>query len=141
MKMLGLENPSRILFRGAVVLSLTIRRKLSLVLFERKYDELESTSTELLEVREQLEASAQEEIDVEKRLQQFRNVLQSNTVLSEFDRSVFESVIKKVITGEQEDGSVEPYQLTCVFKTGLKSSIQGMSGMKSPKKAGSGREE
>lgn len=103
MKMLGLENPSRILCRGAVALSLTIRRKLSLVLFERK--------------------------------QQFRNVLQSNTVLSEFDRSVFESVIKKVITGEQEDGSVEPYQLTCVFKTGLKSSIQGMSGMKSPKKS------
>ncbi|OPG94763.1 hypothetical protein B2I21_29985 [Chryseobacterium mucoviscidosis] len=120
---------------------MTIRRKLSLVLFERKYDELESTSTELLEVREQLEASAQEEIDVEKRLQQFRNVLQSNTVLSEFDRSVFESVIKKVITGEQEDGSVEPYQLTCVFKTGLKSSIQGMSERKSQKKAGSGREE
>ncbi|WP_449600270.1 recombinase zinc beta ribbon domain-containing protein [Paenibacillus sp. Marseille-Q9583] len=42
---------------------------------------------------------------------QFRSVLQSNTVLSKFDRNVFESVIEKVILGEeQEDGSVEPYQ-------------------------------
>jgi hypothetical protein len=117
------------------LIDLHLDEKIDRSTYERKYDELESTLTELIEVREQLEASVQEEIGVEKRLQQFCNVLQSNTVLSEFDRSVFESVIEKVIMGEeQEDGSVEPYQLTFVFKTGLKSSIQGKSGMKSPKK-------
>ncbi|MNW42697.1 hypothetical protein D3C74_198760 [compost metagenome] len=116
------------------LIDLHLDEKIDRSTYEHKYDELESTLTELIEVREQLEASAQEEIDVEKRLQQFRNVLQSNTVLSEFDRNVFESVIEKVIMGEeQEDGSVEPYQLTFVFKTGLKRSIQGKSGMKSPK--------
>lgn len=64
----------------------------------------------LIESSEQLETSAQKEVDVEKRLLHFRNVLQTNSVLSEFDCNVFESVVEKVIMGEeQENGSVEPY--------------------------------
>jgi DNA invertase Pin-like site-specific DNA recombinase len=124
------------------LIDLHLDEKIDRSTYENKYDELEFTLSELINEREQLETSAQEEIDVEKRLQQFRNVLQSNTVLSEFDRNVFESVIERVIMGEeQEDGSVEPYQLTFVFKTGLKSSIQGKSGMKSPKKLAAERSD
>ncbi|WGU92516.1 hypothetical protein QJQ58_18290 [Paenibacillus dendritiformis] len=117
------------------LIDLHLDEKIDRSTYERKYNELESTLTELIEASEQLEAAAQEEIDVEKRVQHFRNVLQSNTVLSEFDRNVFESVIEKVIVGdEQEDGSVEPYQLTFVFKTGLKSAMQCKGGRQEPKK-------
>ena len=38
-------------------------------------------------------------------------------VLDEFDRVVFESMVEKVIVGEQaEDGTVDPYKLTFVLK-------------------------
>ncbi|PZM66916.1 hypothetical protein [Paenibacillus dendritiformis] len=81
------------------LIDLHLDEKIDRSTYERKYNELESTLTELIEASEQLEAAAQEEIDVEKRVQHFRNVLQSNTVLSEFDRNVFESVIEKVNSG------------------------------------------
>lgn len=111
------------------LIDLHLDEKIDRATYERKYDELESTLTELIEVREELESSAQEEIDLDKRLQQFRSVLENNTVLSEFDRNVFESVIEKVIMGkEQECGRVDPYQMTFIFKTGFKSSIQANRG-------------
>jgi len=116
------------------LIDLHLDEKIDRVTYERKYEELESTLTELIESSEQLETSAQEEVDVEKRLLHFRNVLQANSVLTEFDRNVFESVVEKVIMGEeQEDGCVEPYQITFVFKTGLRSSIHGKGGNKGPK--------
>ena len=38
-------------------------------------------------------------------------------VLDQFDRVVFESLVEKVIVGEQaEDGTVDPYKLTFVLK-------------------------
>lgn len=82
---------------------------------------MEGLSTE----KEQLEQSSQEEIDLEKRIEYFRKVLEKNEVLTTFDRCVFESIVEKVIVGEiDEDGNNNPYKLTFVYKTGYFNAVQ-----------------
>jgi len=47
--------------------------------------------------------------------------------MSEFDRHIFESLIDKVIVGgDNEDGEVDPYKLTFIYKTGLDNRIDGV---------------
>jgi hypothetical protein len=59
-------------------------------------------------------------------LREFKKILEQNEVLEEFDRYVFESVVEKVIIGGiDEDGNKDPAQITFVYKTGLKNSING----------------
>lgn len=62
---------------------------------------------------------------MEKRIEHFRKVLENNEVLTTFDRYVFESIVEKVIIGETDDnGNVNPYKLTFVYKTGYFNSVQ-----------------
>ncbi len=50
------------------------------------------------------------------------------------DRYVFESIVEKVIVGEiDDDGKVDPYKLTFVYKTGFKDGLNGED-FKSPRK-------
>lgn len=52
--------------------------------------------------------------------------MEQNEVLEEFDRYVFESIVEKVIVGGiDEEGNKDPAQLTFVYKTGLKNSVDG----------------
>ena len=52
--------------------------------------------------------------------------MEANETLTTFDKSVFEAVIDRVIVGsEDEDGNIEPHKITFVYKTGLKSDIDG----------------
>ena len=93
--------------------------------YEMKYGEIESTLEELSNEKEQLEKSSKEEIDLEKRIEHFRKVLEKNEVLTDFDRCVFESIVQKVIVGEiDEDGNVNPYKLTFVYKTDYSNTVQ-----------------
>src|SRR5690606_10646244 len=79
----------------------------------------------LLGEKEQLEKSSNEDIDLEKRIEHFRKVLEKNEVLTEFDRYVFESIVEKVIIGEvDENGNTNPYKLTFIYKTEYSNSIQ-----------------
>lgn len=56
----------------------------------------------------------------------FKKTLEQNEVLDKFDRHVFESIVEKVIAGGlDENGNVDPAQLTFVYKTGLKNSVNG----------------
>src|SRR5699024_3022599 len=85
----------------------------------------ESVLEGLLGEKEQLEKSSNEEIDLEKRIEHFRKVLEKNEVLTEFDRCVFESIVEKVIIGEvDDDGNTNPYKLTFIYKTEYSNSIQ-----------------
>lgn len=77
-----------------------------------KLDELSSKKQSLLDWKKDHQ-------DIQKRLDEFQKVISCNEVLKEFDRYVFESVIERVIVGEKlEDGSVNPYKLKFIFKTG-----------------------
>lgn len=70
---------------------------------------------------EYYEKQSEQEYDLRKRLNEFRKILQKNEVLEEFDRSVFESVIEKVIIGGYDkDGNAVPYKITFIYKTGFK---------------------
>lgn len=117
------------------LIDLRLDEKIDKATYDRKYEELESMLTELLDERERLEQATQEEIDIEKRLEHFRKVLQANEILSSFDRSVFESIVEKVLIGEGSDEeNPNPYKLTFVYKTGFKSSVHGKMGRPKQKK-------
>ncbi len=93
--------------------------------YEKKYTELYSTLEGLAKEKDQLEKSSKEEIDLEKRIEHFRKVLEKNEILTSFDRCVFESIVDKVIVGEiDENGNTNPYKLTFVYKTGYFNAVQ-----------------
>ncbi|BAN93860.1 resolvase family site-specific recombinase [Streptococcus dysgalactiae subsp. equisimilis 167] len=59
------------------------------------------------------------EIDVKKRLAEFKQLLSSQKMLTEFNRTVFESIVEKIIVGGvNRDGEIDPAMLTIIFKTG-----------------------
>lgn len=93
--------------------------------YEKKYEEFELILGDLSIEKEQLEQSSKEEIDLEKRIEHFRKVLEKNEVLTAFNRYVFESIVEKIIIGEiDEDGNPNPYKLTFVYKTGFFNTVQ-----------------
>src|SRR5699024_5119730 len=92
---------------------------------EQKYGEIESILERLLGEKEQLEKSSNEEIDLEKRIEHFRKVLEKNEALTEFDRCVCESIVEKVMIVEvDENENTNPYKLTIIYKPEYSNSIQ-----------------
>ena len=76
--------------------------------------------------RKKLQETSDNEKDIKKRLKEFKKTLEQNEVLDKFDRYVFESIVEKVIVGGlDENGNVDPAQLTFVYKTGLKNNVDG----------------
>lgn len=55
--------------------------------------------------------------NIKTRMNEIRNHLKDADVFDKFDRTVFESIVKKVIIGEvTEDGTVDPYKIIFVLK-------------------------
>jgi len=107
------------------LIDLCLDEKIDRATYEQKYVELDTSLSALLEEKEQLEHSAQEEIDLGKRLEHFRKVLRTNELLPSFDRSVFESIVDKIIIGTDADSeNPNPYKLTFVYKTGFHNTVQ-----------------
>ena len=107
------------------LIDLHLEEKIDKAAYEKKYEEFELTLDDLLSEKEQLEQSSQEEIDLGKRIEHFRKVLEKNEILTTFDRCVFESIVEKVIIGEvDKDGNPNPYKLTFVYKTGFYNAVQ-----------------
>ena len=94
--------------------------------YESKYADLVSKQEQLVEERQKLQETSDNEKDIKKRLKEFKKTLEQNEVLDKFDSYVFESIVEKVIVGGlDENGNVDPAQLTFVYKTGLKNSVDG----------------
>ncbi|MDR7315564.1 hypothetical protein [Brevibacillus nitrificans] len=109
--------------------------KIDRATYEQKYAELDTSLTALLEEKAQLEQSAQEEIDLGKRLEHCRKGLRTNELLPSFDRNVFESIVDKIIIGTDADPeNPNPYKLTFVYKTGFHNSVQGKTRRQPQKK-------
>lgn len=107
------------------LIDLHLEEKIAKAAYEKKYEEFELILDDLLSEKEQLDQSSQEEIDLGKRIEHFRKVLEKNEVLTTFDRCVFESIVEKVIIGEvDENGNNNPYKLTFVYKTGFYNVVQ-----------------
>jgi len=92
-------------------------------------DELETASQE----QSELLSAVKNDSQLKKRLAEFKAVLEQSEVMSEFDPTVFESMIEKIIIGEvDERGNKNPNKITFVFKTGYTSDAYAQP----PKKAG-----
>lgn len=87
--------------------------------YQTKIAEVNEKLDELFSKKQSLNDRKKDQQDINKRLTDFQKVISSNEVLKGFDRHVFESVVDKVIVGEKsEDGTVNPYKLKFIFKTG-----------------------
>jgi len=62
--------------------------------------------------------------EVMKRVSEFRKAIEENKVLTEFDPTLFETIVEKVIVGGyDENNKPDPYKLTFIFKIGITTSI------------------
>ncbi|MCL2841397.1 MAG: hypothetical protein FWE05_11575 [Defluviitaleaceae bacterium] len=92
-------------------------------------DELEEADHE----QQELQSAVKNDSQLKKRLAEFKTVLEQNEVMNEFDPTVFENMIEKIIIGEvDEQGNKNPYKITFIFKTGYTSDTNAPP----PKKAG-----
>lgn len=74
---------------------------------------------------ELLEQQAEDEVSLKRRVADFKKALSKNSVLEEFDRGIFESIVEKVIVGGYDDnGNKDPYKITFIYKTGFKNEIE-----------------
>lgn len=81
--------------------------------------EISSEKEFLSEEKVNIETTLKSEVGVKKRLTEFKHLLSSQKILTEFDRTVFESIIEKIIVGGvNSDGEIDPAILTIIFKTG-----------------------
>ena len=87
--------------------------------FERKYNELTAELDKVRAREEELQEIIRKENDLQDRMNNFKKVFEGGQVLQEFDREVFEGMIEEIVVGSEEDGKVDPYTITFVFKTGL----------------------
>lgn len=80
----------------------------------------------MLEEKRTLEVTLTDEKALKKRLEGFKKLLESNKYLEEFDRTVFESIVDKIIIGgTNDDGDIDPAMITIIYKTGKKDSQNG----------------
>jgi site-specific DNA recombinase len=94
--------------------------------YTAKMEELEQKQKKLLDDRVEFQFQADNEKNLKRRTMEFKKALEANQVLEEFDRTVFESIVEKVIVGEiDEDGNKNPYKLTFVYKTGISNKVDG----------------
>lgn len=107
--------------------------------YEIKYKELINNQETLLNDRNKLNIVAENENNMKQRLKEFKKTLEENEVLDKFDRTVFESIVEKVIIGEKNtDVENDPTKITFIYKTGFKNTLN-CDEFKIPRKNASGR--
>nr|WP_317729254.1 recombinase family protein [Clostridium tetani] len=116
------------------LVDLRLEEKIDGNLYEEKYLSLQKEYSTKKKEKEALEYSLENNNEIKNRMKTFKTMLERKEILKEFDRYVFESIVDKVIVGEiDDDGKVDPYKLTFVYKTGFKDGLNGED-FKSPRK-------
>lgn len=109
------------------LLNLMLEDKFEKNLFESSMIELEEDEKKIKENIRDLEFQLKHEKELSKRIDAFRKALSGDYKLDKFDRHIFESLIEKVIIGStDEDGNVDPYKITFIYKSGMDNSIDGI---------------
>lgn len=91
--------------------------KLTKEAYDEKYSELSKKLDKCKEEKAIFADCALSQKNIAGKMKTIRAKLKDADVLDQFDRVVFESLVEKVIVGEQaEDGTVDPYKLTFVLK-------------------------
>ena len=121
------------------LVDLRLEEKIDSQLYEEKYLSLQKQYTEKNMEKEDLEFNLKNNNEIKNRMKTFKTMLEKKEVLKDFDRYVFESIVEKVIVGEiDENGNVDPYKLTFVYKTGFKDDLDGEK-FKTPRKNASSK--
>lgn len=95
------------------LVNLKLEGKISDTMYNEKYNEISSEKVFLAEEKVNIETTLKSEIDVKKRLTEFKHLLSSQKILTVFDRTVFESIVEKIIVGGvNSDGEIDPAMLT-----------------------------
>ena len=95
------------------LVNLKLEGKISDTIYNEKYNEISSEKVFLAEEKVNIETTLKSEIDVKKRLTEFKHLLSSQKMLTVFDRTVFESIVEKIIVGGvNSDGEIDPAMLT-----------------------------
>ena len=107
------------------LLDMRLEEQIDKATYTDKMEELEQKQKKLLDDRTDFQFQADNEKTLKRRTMEFKKALEANQVLEEFDRTVFESIVEKVIVGEvDEDGNKNPYKLTFVYKTGISNKVE-----------------
>lgn len=108
------------------LLDMRLEEKIDVNSYEEKNTEIISQLDKLKDDLSMYENSESRGKNIKKRLADFRKILEHNETLVEFDRSVFESIIDKVIVGGyDDDGNPDPSMLTFIYKTGFSNNVDG----------------
>ena len=95
------------------LVNLKLEGKISDTIYNEKYNEISSEKVFLAEEKVNIETTLKSEINVKKRLTEFKHLLSSQKILTVFDRTVFESIVEKIIVGGvNSDGEIDPAMLT-----------------------------
>lgn len=85
--------------------------------YDEKKEIFQRKIYKLTEEKDCLESNIGQQKNINKRMSQLRQTLESEDSLDKFDRMIFESIVKKVIVGGYDaDGNPAPYKLTFVLK-------------------------
>lgn len=116
----------KVLKKEKDLVELRLTEAISLDVYQDKYTELATSKEKLLEEKRALEVTLTDEKALKTRLEGFKKLLESNKYLEEFDRTVFESIVDKIIVGGiNQDGEIDPALITIIYKTGKKDSQNG----------------
>lgn len=114
---------NRIISQERKLVDLHLEDSIDEEVYAKKYKKLTKQKEELLDEKKTLELTIKDENSIKERLKQFKKVLENRAIIEEFNRTVFESIVDKVVVGRiDKDETVHPYDLTFYFKTGVKDS-------------------
>lgn len=104
--------------RRSKLLDMLMDGKISQEAYDEKYKDFTNKIDKYVDEQRILLDNVKEQKNIGKRMAEMKNAISTENVLDEFDRLVFESVVDKVIVGDiDENGNVDPFKLTYVFKT------------------------
>lgn len=106
------------------LLNLMLDEQVDKPLFESSLCELGLEAVDLKRSIEELSLKLEHEKELTKRITNLKRALNSEVKMINFDRHIFESLIEKVIVGKiLENGIVDPYNITFIYKTGLDNTV------------------
>lgn len=118
------------------LINLHINEDIDLETYQKEHDKLEKKLIDLEKVRDGIGNWEKQEEALKVRLVDFRNTLAETDTIDEFDPQIFNCLIKEVIVGGYDDeGNIDPYRLTFVYKTGFESTYTGYKGRRKKKKS------
>ena len=105
------------------------------VAYKGKFHELSEKTNALDLELHKLNKMAGQEIDIEKRMEEFKRALQEPVSQEHFNRAVFDSVVEKIIIGGYDkDDKPNSYKITFIYKIGITDEKDG-SKYKTPRRS------